>query len=185
VYSHLFLLAQVVGTPRPVLGWILVIVVPLVVAALIYLIAQLSLWAGAKAKGSKYENFVAIFASKANAVVAYVITQMKPEILDAVKDGQVTAEERKTLLEHCMARFKAALGDQGLDTAAKVFQTFGPGLEQILGGFLSHAIESFIGKALAGTAAPALPDATALASAALAASSSTNPSGAGTLVVPK
>lgn len=146
--------APAVAPPPGVMGWLLAQLFPLLATALMALLTsvllpalQRYLQAKASAEGATAaQKAMAAVALKvehfAELVVADLNATLKPLILEAAKDGNVSPEEWAKLKATAMERVKVLLGQEGLASLTGILGIGASAAETYLSGAIEKAVEA-------------------------------------------
>lgn len=106
---------------------------PLLMAAMAYLSSYLR----AKSAESKAAKVGLVFSEAANSIVAELNATLKPQLLEALKDGKLTEEERGKLKTTALEALKSKLPVALMDSAKGMFGGF---VDTWLAGLIERAV---------------------------------------------
>lgn len=104
--------------------------------------SQLAMKLKAQAEGSKLAAVAAKFAHFGEVVVADLETTLKPAMLEASADGQITPEEGKKLRAMAVERIKLMATEQGLTELSKVMGMSDAWIDTYLAGVVEKAVST-------------------------------------------
>lgn len=119
-----------------VLPVLIPLLLPLFSAGFLWATAKAGSFFAAKAKESKAFAVTASTYELVRATVEHVERHLRPQLADALKDGQLSKAEADKLKSDALRLLKEALGQQGL---LKLKAVFGDGVELLLSGWIERA----------------------------------------------
>lgn len=120
-----------------IIGTLVPLLVPVLSTGLLWLLAEASRWLSAKGKASKAAAVVSSSYELVRAVVEHVERHIRPEVVKALEDGQLTQVEADALKAKALELAKEAIGQQGL---AKLRGLFGDKVDLVLSGWIEKAL---------------------------------------------
>lgn len=133
------LVAAAQTAPTSTSGAMLTLLYTLVAAALLGLIGLLAYWSSLKAKDSKLWGLFNIAFLKAQAVVAHVEADIRPDVQRALADGQLSKEEAAILKARAIELFRSAAGDD-LEQLRKELNLGQSTLSVFVSGLIERAV---------------------------------------------
>lgn len=117
-------------------GWLIIAVF----TGLLALIAYGGRYLATKAKESKLAAFMQGLYDKAQSVVAHIDAEFRPKLVEALKDGVLTAKEKADLKEAALKLLLEQLGAEGLKQLDELKGIAGPAVGVYLSGLLERAL---------------------------------------------